>query len=84
MNDYKVKGQEKPEKILPKEKETVDCIKYNMDGKLLAIGAMNGVIKVYDTKTWELKHNLEGPSEEIRVNFSILKFLFFLVFSLAF
>ena len=29
-------------------KETVDCLKYNNDGKLLAIGTMDGKLYIYE------------------------------------
>lgn len=36
-----------------------------MDGKLLALGTLAGTVKVFETKHFELKHKLEGPTDGI-------------------
>jgi len=38
--------------ILPKEKDTVDCVKFNYNGKLVATGTLDGEIKIYDCQNW--------------------------------
>ena len=54
-------------KHLPGHTETVEFIKFNYDGKLLATGGMNNTIRIWNVeKDLELKYNLEdGPSDDL-------------------
>lgn len=51
---------------LPKQNETVDCVKFNYNGKLVAIGTLDGEVKVFESESGKLKFKLEGPCDEIR------------------
>ena len=45
--------------------ETVELIEFNHDGKLMATGGLNNVLRVWDTATGELKCLIEeGPDQK--------------------
>lgn len=54
-------------KHLPGHTETVEFIKFNYDGKLLATGGMNNQIRIWNVENdLELKYTLEdGPSDDL-------------------
>lgn len=41
---------------------------FNYDGKIVATGAMDGTVKLWNVNTGKLMITLEGPSEAIEVN----------------
>eukprot|EP00026_Physarum_polycephalum_P004032 Phypoly_transcript_04049.p1 GENE.Phypoly_transcript_04049~~Phypoly_transcript_04049.p1 ORF type:complete len:411 (-),score=73.77 Phypoly_transcript_04049:238-1470(-) len=45
-------------------KESVVAVKFNMDGKLVAAGDLNGEVRIWDTTTGK-ESTLEGPTEAI-------------------
>ena len=53
--------------MLEEHKDTIEHIKFNHDGKLLATGAMDNTVIIWDVATGKRKHVLEGPSQEISV-----------------
>lgn len=53
-------------KELPGHTETVEFLKFNHDGKLLATGGMNNQIRIWNVDTMDLKCSLEdGPNEDL-------------------
>ncbi|KAL3843314.1 hypothetical protein ACJIZ3_000717 [Penstemon smallii] len=42
--------------------DSVSSLSFSVDGQLLASGSLDGVVKVWDTATGELRCTLEGPS----------------------
>jgi ribosome assembly protein SQT1 len=54
-------------KILTQHTETVEFIKFNHDGKLMATGGMNNQIRIFNVDNdFELKATLEdGPSDDL-------------------
>merc|ERR1711890_165963 len=46
--------------------DTVDRVKFNFDGSLLATSSLDSTVRIYDSYSGELRHILEGPSDEIR------------------
>jgi ribosome assembly protein SQT1 len=56
------------QKQLPGHTETVEFIKFNYDGKLMATGGMNNKIRVWNTASedFEIKCTLDdGPSDDM-------------------
>lgn len=48
-------------------KDSVSSLAFSTDGKLLASGSLEGVVKVWDLATGDLKCTLEGPDGGIEV-----------------
>ena len=64
-----------PVYVFPKNEETVEFVSFNKDDDLVAMGCLDGTLKVYflKDKNYSLKCKLEGPTEEIRVLFFFFK-----------
>lgn len=49
-------------------KDSITNVGFNYDGKIVATGAMDGTVKLWNVNTGKLMITLEGPSEAIEVN----------------
>jgi WD40 repeat protein len=49
--------------------DSVSRLEFSVDGKLLATGGMEGVVKIWDVETGNHVADLEGPGDSIEVPF---------------
>ena len=45
--------------------DSVVVVSFSFDGQLLDTGGMDGIVKIWSTKTGQLVHSLEGPSASV-------------------
>ena len=45
--------------------DSVSAVAFSRDGKLVAVGGMDGRVNVWDVETGELSASLEGPDEVV-------------------
>lgn len=48
-------------------KDSITCVGFNYDGKLVATGSYDGKVNIWETWTGNLVKTLEGPGDGIEV-----------------
>lgn len=57
-------GKRKGE-LVPETNENAACVQFSPDGKLIAAGYTDGVIRIWDVETQQLKKTLEGHTDHL-------------------
>lgn len=68
-----------PKRPCADHQDSVSSLAFSVDGQLLASGGLDGVLKIWDTTSGDLKCTLEGPTGNIEVIFILMLLNFLLV-----